>query len=83
MPQVPSLPVELLVNIVEFFRPQTPIIGRDAAWVHPNDLLNWWDAPLHRRQGAIWWGMGSGAISDTKYIDTTVACYASLLAVRQ
>jgi hypothetical protein len=77
MAQVPSLPVELLVDIIEFLRPHTPIIGHDAAWVHPNDLLNWWEAPLHRHRGA------SDAIFDAKYVDITVSCYASLLAVRQ
>jgi hypothetical protein len=40
MMQVPSLPVELLAYTAEYLAPHTPIIGHDAAWTHPDSLLN-------------------------------------------
>jgi hypothetical protein len=73
MKQIPSLPVELLANIVIYLMPHTPVIGHDAAWTHPRDILNWWD-------GQYW---TSRSTSTDSLVETAVSPYASLLALRQ
>jgi hypothetical protein len=80
MTQVSSLPVELLADIVKYLAPHTPIIGHDAAWAHPDGLLNWWDGYYRTTMP-----LDSGSISstNTSWNEATVSPYESLLALRQ